>query len=48
MAERRVLQPWEREALRVCNTDLLRDIVNDNLSIGIGMGPLIGIQKGPL
>lgn len=30
MAERRVLQPWEREALRVCNTDLLRDIVNDN------------------
>jgi hypothetical protein len=30
MAERRVLQPWEREALRVCNTDLMQDIVKDN------------------
>jgi hypothetical protein len=32
MAERRVLQPWEREALKVANTDLVQSIVNDHRS----------------
>jgi hypothetical protein len=30
MAERRPLQPWEKAAIGVCNTDMLKDIVADN------------------
>ena len=44
MAERRPLQPWEKEALRVANTDLVQSIVSDNRPAPVPRGSASNVQ----